>query len=238
LTSAANGAAGTMSSFTSAGDSGPSQTIANGNTLTIAGGTGLASVASATDIVTVNLSNTAVTAASYTSANITVDAQGRLTSAANGAAGTMSSFTSAGDSGPSQTIENGNTLTIAGGTGLASVASATDIVTINLSNTAVTAAAYGSATAVPTFTVDAQGRLTAASNATIAIGGSEGDGKILIGRASGAAAFNTITAAGNIIITNGTNSISLQPIATEVSSKSGLFPVWYDATDKLFHYLV
>ena len=47
--------AGTMSSFTLAGDSGSSQTIADGNTLTIAGGTNLSSVASGTDTVTINL---------------------------------------------------------------------------------------------------------------------------------------------------------------------------------------
>lgn len=45
--------------------------------------------------------------------------------------------------------------------------------TINLANTAVTAAAYGSATQVGTFTVDAQGRLTAAANTTIQIAESQ-----------------------------------------------------------------
>jgi hypothetical protein len=44
----------------------------------------------------------------------------------------MTSFTAAGDTGTSQTIENGNTLTIAGGTNLNSVASGTDTVTLNL----------------------------------------------------------------------------------------------------------
>jgi len=79
------------------------------------------------------------------------------------------SITVAGDSGSSQTVSLNDTLTISGGTGLSSVASATDTLTINLDNTAVTAGSYGSASVAGTFTVDAQGRLTAASNATIAI---------------------------------------------------------------------
>ncbi|XGC80309.1 tail fiber domain-containing protein [Bdellovibrio bacteriovorus] len=62
----------------------------------------------------------------------------------------------------------GGTVTnIATGTGL-SGGPITTTGTISLANTAVTPAVYGSTTAVATFTVDAQGRLTAASNAAIA----------------------------------------------------------------------
>lgn len=83
------------------------------------------------------------------------------------AIGAFSGLTFAGDGGTTQAIASGDTLTISGGVGLSSTASATDTVTINLDNTAVTAGSYGSASAIPTFTVDAQGRLTAAGTASI-----------------------------------------------------------------------
>ena len=167
-------AVGAFAGLTFAGDGGTTQAIASGDTLTISGGTGLSSVASATDTVTVNLDNTAVTAGSYGSASaiptFTVDAQGRLTAA--GTASISTSFTVDADSGSDLTISGGDTFRIIGGTGLTSTASATDTLTLDLDNTAVTGGSYGSATAVSTFTVDAQGRLTAAGTATIAIAAS------------------------------------------------------------------
>lgn len=78
-----------------------------------------------------------------------------------------SSFTLAGDAGTNQTISLGDTLTIAGGQGISTSGGATDKVTINLEDTTVTANSYGSSSQVATFTVDSQGRLTAASNTAI-----------------------------------------------------------------------
>lgn len=111
---------------------------------------------------TVALANTAVTTGTYGAADkvgqFTVDQQGRLTNAANVAIDIAVANVAGAVA---------NTVNVLAGTGLSGGGALTGNVTINLANTAVAAGNYGSAGNVASFTVDAQGRLTAASNVAI-----------------------------------------------------------------------
>ena len=81
----------------------------------------------------------------------------------------------AGDSGVGTVDLDSESLSITGDTGITTTASG-QAVSIDLDDTAVTPGSYGSGTAIPTFTVDQQGRLTAASSANIATTLSISDG--------------------------------------------------------------
>jgi hypothetical protein len=155
-------------------------------------------------------------------------------------ANVATAFTVSGDSGSSQTITSGaDTLTIAGGTGLSSVGSNTDTLTINLDNTAVTAATYGNASSVGTFTVDAQGRLTNAVSTSISITASQvsdratnlvtgltgtaneiavsnsGVGAVTLSLPANVTISNNLTVTGDLIVNGNTTTLNTATLVVE-----------------------
>ena len=109
-----------------------------------------------------------------------------------------------------------NTTYVIAGTALSGGGRLNANVTLNLANTAVTSGSYGNASTVGTFTVDAQGRLTSASNTAISI---------TSGQVSGLGTMSTQNA-NSVTITGGTISGLSSPLAvssggTGVTSSSG-----------------
>ena len=103
-------------------------------------------------------------------------------------------------------------ITISAGTGLSGGGDLTSNRSIALANTAVTAASYGSASQVGTFTVDAQGRLTAAANTNIAIANTA---------VSGLGTMSTQNASAVAITGGSIGAVTYQPGASATPASNG-----------------
>lgn len=122
---------------------------------------------------------------------------------------------------------NGTVTSVTAGTGLTG-GTITTSGTISLANTAVTAASYGNASTVATFTVDAQGRLTAANNTAIAIANTAVSGLGTMSTQNS----NNVTITGGSINVQSTNLVSTtSSTATFATSSLPLVPAGYIQVD-------
>ena len=119
------------------------------------------------------------------------------------------------DSGGALSIDlDSEVLTISGDTGITTSASGNQI-EIDLDDTAVTPGSYGSTTAIPTFTVDQQGRLTAAATVNVATA-------LTVDGDSGSEDVDLLTDDLQILGTTNEIEVAVSKVSTDVKAIIGL----------------
>ena len=137
---------------------------------------------------------------------------------------TVQDLDTAGDSGTGSVDLDSQSLAITGLTGI-TTAAASQGITIDLDDTAVTPGSYGSSTAIPTFTVDQQGRLTAASTVALATA-------LTVDADSGTQDVSLLTDDLQIVGTSNEVNTSIAKSGTDVTLTVGL-PAAVTITDSL-----
>ena len=117
----------------------------------------------------VSIADTTVAAGTYTNTNLTVDAQGRITTAASGSAGGYVGWNLTGDSGTNASVINNSNVTITGGAGITTTASTfnLDIAAAGFAGVAIA----GNAGYVPDSTAAVAGTFLQADGSWAAAGG-------------------------------------------------------------------
>ena len=143
-------------------------------------------------------------------------------------AGSMSSFTLTGDSGSNQTIEDGNTVDIAGGTGIDTVVGSTDTVTIAIDSTVPQLATTNAFTGVNrnALTVDNDGSLDMNANNNFKITPSGNFALTFTNFADGQSGYILLINSGGHTVSLHANSKADANLATTVSS-AGTYLISY-----------
>ena len=196
--------------------------------------------------IQVNLPTSGVTAGSYTSADITVNAYGIITAAAAGGAGTMSSWKIGSTTGTDQDVTNGQVVDIVGGLYISGSVGGTRTVTLDhdatsRSNSTSTGAPAAGATftAIDSITSNSTGHITGVNTKTVTMP-ADNQGVTSVGSGAGLTG-GTITSAGSLAVDYvGSDNVILAAadgVTTPITVASTDKIIISDATDSNVKYV-